>query len=109
MKRYVLLVIAFLFLPAGCASRHYYMVEDGTVHIYLRKPDAKVVYFASSLDGFEPIKAEKNGDETWEVTVPKDIGFRYFYIVDGVVYVPMCTFKELDDFGSENCIYVPKM
>jgi len=87
----------------------YYTVEEDAVHIYLTKPDARAVYFASSLDTFEPIKAKKNGEETWEVTVPKDIEFRYFYIVDGVVYVPLCTFKEYDDFGSENCIYVLSM
>ena len=109
MKRYVLLAIGILFLPIGCASRHYYTVEQDAVRICLSKPDAKAVYFVSSLDAFKPIKAEKNGDETWEVTVPKDVEFRYFYIVDGVVYVPLCTFKEHDDFGSENCIYIPDM
>jgi hypothetical protein len=109
MKKYVLLVIAILFLHTGCASRHYYTVEEDAVHIYLTRPDARAVYFASSLDTFEPVKAKKNGDGTWEVTVPKDVEFRYFYIVDGVVYVPLCTFKEYDDFGSENCIYVPSM
>jgi hypothetical protein len=41
--------------------------------------------------------------------VPKDVEFRYFYIVDGVVYVPLCTSEEYDDFGSEICIYVPDM
>lgn len=109
MKKYVLLVIAILFLLTGCASRHYYTIEKDAVHIYLTKPDARAVYFASSLDTFKPVKAKKNSDETWEVTVPKDVEFRYFYIVDGVVYVPLCTFKEYDDFGSENCIYVPSM
>ncbi|MBW2741717.1 MAG: hypothetical protein JRE64_23385 [Deltaproteobacteria bacterium] len=76
---------------------------------YLTKPDARAVYLAFSLDWFELIKAKKNGDGTWEVTVPKDVEFRYFYIVDGVVYVLLCTFKEYDDFGSGNCIYVPSM
>jgi len=109
MKKYILLVIAILFLLTGCASRHYYTVEEDAVHIYLTRPDAMAVYFASSLDRFEPIKAKKNADETWEVTVPKDVEFRYFYIVDEVVYVPLCTFREYDDFGSENCIYVPGM
>jgi len=109
MKRYLLLLIAILFLPAGCAGRHYYIIEEDALRICLRKPDARAVHFASSLDGFQPVKAEKNGDETWEVTVPKDAEFRYFYIVDGVVYVPTCTFREHDDFGSDNCIYVPGM
>lgn len=109
MKRYLLLLIAILFLPAGCASRHYYMVEDGALRLCLRKPNARAVEFASSLNGFEAMKARKNGDETWEVTVPKDMEFSYFYIVDGDVYVPACAFKEHDDFGSDNCIYVPGM
>jgi hypothetical protein len=109
MKRYVLLVIAILFLFIGCAIRHYCTVEEDAVRMCLRKPDAKAVYFASSLDGFKPVMAKQNSDETWEVTVPKDVEFRYFYIVDGDVYVPLCAFKEHDDFGSENCIYVPRM
>jgi hypothetical protein len=109
MKRCVLLTLAILFVLTGCAGHHYYRVEENAVRIYLRIPDAQAVYFASSLDGFEPVKAEKNTDETWEVRVPKDVEFTYFYIVDGAVYVPMCTFKEYDDFGSENCIYIPNM
>ncbi|HUV50198.1 MAG TPA: hypothetical protein VMW78_04160 [Anaerolineae bacterium] len=109
MKKYVLLVITVLLLPIGCASRHYYTVEENTVRICLKKNDARVVYFVSSLNGFEPVMAKENGDETWDVTVPKDVEFSYFYIVDGVVYVPLCAFKENDDLGSENCIYVPSM
>ena len=108
MKRYVFLIVAVLFGLSGCAS-HYYEVKGDTLHIHLKKPYAKVVYFASSLDGYELHRARRIDDKTWEVTVPADAEFRYFYIVDGVLYLPSCKFKEQDDFGSENCLYIPDL
>ena len=79
------------------------------VSIYLKKDDAEVVYFSYSLDGYELHEADKIDDDTWEVRVPCSEEFKYFYIVDGDVYVPACRITEKDDFGSENCIFVPGM
>ena len=109
MKRYFffLFFAAFFVLP-GCAS-HYYLVKGETVHIYLKSPSARTVLFASSLDGFEPHEAKKIDDDTWEITIPASREFKYFYIVDGVVYLPPCRLKEHDDFGSENCVYSSHM
>jgi hypothetical protein len=101
--------VTLLLVLAGCGGGHYYMVEEGDVSIYLNKADADLVYFASSLDGYQLHRAEKIDDDTWEVQVPALDEFKYFYIVDGVVYVPPCRMTEKDDFGSENCIYVPEM
>ncbi len=108
MKRYVLFLVVGLLPLAGCAG-HYYTVRGDNVHIHLKRPTAEVIYFASSLDGYELHKTKRIDDMTWEVIVPAGAEFRYFYIVDGVVYLPPCRFKEQDDFGSENCIYIPEM
>jgi hypothetical protein len=108
MKRHFLFIGIFFFGFIGCAS-HYYKIRDNTVHIYLRRPDVKVIYFASSLDGYELHEAQTTGGKTWKVEVPADVEFRYFYVIDGVVHLPSCKFREKDDFGSENCIYIPDM
>jgi len=65
------------------------------------------VVFAASLDAYTTHPASKIDGSRWAVSVAADAEFRYFYIVDGAVYVPECRFYEQDDFGSRNCVYVP--
>jgi len=77
------------------------------VELYLKRPDATIVAFASSLDGYQLHQAEKRDSSTWKVTVPAYREFTYFYIVDGALFLPSCEFKEKDDFGATNCIYIP--
>jgi len=96
------------FLLAGCAT-HYYIIRDDRVNFFLKIPNAGVVYFASSLDQFKLHPAKKMHSGIWEITVPSAREFRYFYAVDGVIYLPDCRLKEKDDFGAENCIFVPDM
>ena len=107
MKKAALVIIFLAF--AACGGAHYYSVEQGTVSLYLNGSESNLVYFVSSLDGYKLHKAERIDDDTWEVQVPSDNEFEYFYIVDGVFYVPACRMKKKDDFGTENCIYVPGM
>jgi len=101
--------VILLFVLAGCGGGHYLKVEEGSASIYLNAADAKSVFFASSLDRYKPREAYRIDDRMWEVLVPADKGFKYFYMVDGVVYIPDCRMTEKDDFGSENCIYEPGM
>jgi hypothetical protein len=91
---------------SGCAT-HYYRKNNNTVSIFLKKPDAKRVYFLSSLDGYKPHKANRLDNRTWQINTPAKIEFKYFYNVDGAVYLPECPLKEQDDFGSQICIYIP--
>jgi len=107
-SRIFLISCCIIIFLAGC-SCHYYKVNNDTVHIYLKNQDAEIVYFASSVDGYEMHEAKRVGRKTWEVTVPANVEFRYFYIINGTVYVPSCQYKEKDDFGSENCLFVPRM
>ena len=106
MNRTALLTVIILLLVPGCSS-HYYLTRDKTVGLYLRAPDAEHVYFASSLDEFTLHPATRTPDRTWQIEIPNGREFKYFYVVDGKVYVPDCRLKETDDFGSQNCIFVP--
>lgn len=101
-------VLGILVMLSGCVSRYSYKVTNDVLHIFLNEPDAEKVYFLSSLDQFERHEAFKNGKGVWEVTLPSNREFKYFFIVDTKVFIPSCDQKESDDFGSENCIYFPE-
>lgn len=103
--KYLFLIAGFMALTAGCAT-HYQQVRGQTLLLCLKKPDAKQVILACSLDDFEPHEARQS-DGQWVVSLPADETFRYYYILDGKVFLPPCRMKESDDFGSENCIFEP--
>lgn len=97
-----------VFALTGCAH-HYYRTHGSALHIFLKAPEATSVYFASSLDNFVLHPAEKTDSGTWIISVDADTQFSYFYVIDGQTYVPECTYKEQDDFGGENCVFIPEM
>jgi hypothetical protein len=102
-------LILIVLCLAGCAaSAHYYERQSDRLTFYLNVPGARGVAFASSLDAFNPHLASRVDGWRWVVSVAADTEFRYFYIVDGAVYVPECRFYENDDFGSRNCVYMPE-
>ena len=103
------MVMLMLFVSLGGCTTHYYRINGSKIHLYLKKPKAKKVYFASSLDGYEFHRAEQKNNGLWEVTVPLGNQFSYFYMADGLLTIPPCRYKEKDDFGSENCIFVPEL
>ena len=98
----------FIFFLAAC-SVHRYAVEHHEVTLYLRVENARDVKFACSLDQFRLKKAVRVDTDTWKIRVPGKHAFTYFFLVNGDYYIPDCRLKERDDFGSENCIYVPAM
>ena len=106
MMRWFPPIISAVFFITGCAG-HFYLEEAGRVQIYLRNNRASVVHFVSSLDGFEPHPIAKTNSDTWQITLPRRSEFRYFYLVDGKIHLPDCLFREMDDFGSYNCLYKP--
>ena len=89
----------------GC-STHYYRADEHGVTLHLREDEAESVILFTSLDGFLPKTAEYAGS-TWINRLPSNLEFSYFYKVNGKYMIPDCPLKEKDDFGSENCIYVP--
>lgn len=108
MKKIVFALLIMAVFSGGCAQ-HYYRTGNSSVEIFLKAPKAQCVLFASSLDGYKPHPASKADGKTWVVRVPSVREFRYFYIIDGSVFVPDCACHESDEFDSENCIYIPGM
>lgn len=100
-------VILFFFLLSACAA-HEYRIDGKEMTLSLKKPHAKNVVLFSSHNGFKPRAAKKKSGR-WEVQLPSNQTFRYFYRVDDALFLPDCPIKEKDDFGSENCIYDPRL
>jgi len=106
MKSLILAMLLLAALP-GCVSKHYVEQNSDLLVFSLRLPEANHVQFSSSADNFILHDTVKNKSGIWQQTVPVGIELKYFYIVDGSVYLPECQFKETDDFGAENCLYLP--
>jgi hypothetical protein len=109
MNRYLLPMAILLIGLTGCAASHYADTKPHALLLYLRAPQAKQVRFASSIDNFQLHPTTKNNQDYWWIELPKDKEFSYFYLVDGMLHTPVCQLKEVDDFGSENCIYMPPL
>lgn len=92
---------------SGCAT-HYHRIDGNQITLVLRRPAAKQVVLAISLDGFQP-RSARHTSGRWEVSLPADETFKYFYRVDGELFLPDCPMKENDDFGSETCIFDPQL
>ncbi len=92
---------------SACTSDHYIARQSKGVTIYLDAPKASKVIFVSSADSFKEHTTHKDYRGLWTISNLADREFDYFYIVDGRVYVPACRYKEKDDFGAANCVYVP--
>lgn len=107
MKSELILLFAIVTMFGGC-STHFYKVNKNDVTIYLRNSDSDTPLFLCSLDGYtaQKMKLEKG---LWMVTLPANSPFRYFYLVNGEPFLPACTMREHDDFGSENCVFEPEL
>ena len=106
MRKNILIALFFVSL-SGCTASHYVERKPASLTLYLRLPEASRIQFASSLDNYFLHDAFQSRSGVWEVTLPAGSEFAYFYIVDGAPFLPECRFKETDDFGSENCLYLP--
>ncbi|MCK5517346.1 MAG: hypothetical protein KAI39_10765 [Desulfobulbaceae bacterium] len=107
MNNQLLILSGLLFLSFGCSTHHYTSENHDSVSLYLRLPDASHVQFASSMDTYQLHETHKNGFGFWQINILLTPESSYFYIVDDAVYIPDCRFKETDDFGSQNCLYMP--
>ena len=101
-------MIAVFLLVTGCTT-HYYKIKADRVNLYLRMPEAESVQFATSLDKFDLYRTKKLESGIWEVAMPATREFTYFYKVDGIIYLPDCKLTEKDDFGNENCVFIPDL
>jgi hypothetical protein len=94
-------------IAAGGCSAHYHTVRNGRVEVYLQAPQAQSVSLVLSGDTFETVPAVRTRLGTWKATLNRVNEFKYFYLVDGNVYLPDCPLRERDDFGADNCILSP--
>lgn len=99
--------ILILCLVLSSCSSHFYKINGNEVTLYLDKPAENVEFFCSLNDYASQKLTQRKG--SWQVTVPAEKPFRYFYKVDGENFLPACAKKEKDDFGSENCIFEPRL
>ncbi|MBU0947044.1 MAG: glycogen-binding domain-containing protein [Proteobacteria bacterium] len=105
---HVFLVLLIL-CSMGCGKKYFVQVNDDSLSFFYPDTKAKDVSFAFSADHFRPHPATKGPENVWQVTVPLNNEFSYFYIVDGEVTLPDCPNTVLDDFGTKNCFYVLTM
>jgi hypothetical protein len=107
MSRF-LSILLFIFLSGCAVPEHYAVKSSNGVDIILYLPDVEKVYFASSLDGFKEHDLKKEPNDIWVMSrVKGSESFKYFYIIDGELFLPPCRYMEDDDFGNRNCIYQP--
>lgn len=106
MKFLRVLGLFTVFVLAGCSGAHYYRLEKSELVLYLKKPAAQKVFFVSSLNDYKTVPA-RNVSGVWEIHLPANDSFSYFYIVDGQPVTPPCRLQESDDFGARNCIFDP--
>jgi hypothetical protein len=103
-------LLLLLALLAPAAGAEHLVIRDGRhVRLILLSSEASHVQFASSLDGFVVHDVVPKDRKTWEVRLPSQKSFKYFYRIDGKPWIPDCVCRESDDFGSENCVYEPGM
>ena len=108
MSRRVITVVLAVWVLGGCAT-HFKKIKGDQVYLYLKETSAQTAFFASSLDGFQRHPLTRHTKETWLISLPAEHEFTYFYIMDGQPLLPECPYKEKDDYGSENCIFVPDL
>ncbi len=105
MKRFSILFLFMLLILYGCAGSTVKPAE--TILLTINRPEAEKVRFFSSLDGFKARAVRQNTLGNWQVVLPSDQPFAYFFQVDGLPALPNCLFREFDDFGTQHCLHVP--
>jgi hypothetical protein len=102
----IMIMLAAAWALPGCLSLP--MSHSGNeVRITVDLPEAKEVIFLSSLNRYEPVSMNKSFFGTWEIHLPDDKAFDYFFRVDGSPYTPDCRLQQKDDWGGHQCIYSP--
>ena len=109
MKNLLFLLILLALVVSACAQKHYSRLQGDEVSFYYKDKAAQEVLFVSSQDNFKLLAAREDRNHLWEVSVPAEKEFAYFYVVDGVITLPDCTYTENDDFGAKNCLYIAGM
>jgi hypothetical protein len=106
VRQGILSVLAAVFVTGGC-SAHHLLIKNGHIEMALTAPQAQSVVLVISSDPFQQVQALRDASGVWKVTLNRAHEFKYFYLVDGKMYLPDCRQRENDDFGSNNCVFSP--
>lgn len=109
MIKIITAVFLSIWFISGCATSYSCKVVNNELNIVINKPETEKIFFLSSLDGFKRHEIFQNNKGLWEITLPADRDFRFFFIADESIFLPECNQREIDDFGSENCVYIPDL
>ncbi len=109
MKNTLFPLMLIALIVSACAEKHYTFRKGDQIAFYFKDAKAHEVFFASSNDNYKLLAARENKHHLWEVSVPAEKEFAYFYVIDGIITLPDCTYTENDDFGSKNCLYLADM
>jgi hypothetical protein len=105
--RAMLMLSAAVGIVTGCLPLPAAFHPGHEIRLTVDRPDAKEVIFLSSLNRYEPVLMNKTFWGTWEIILPQDKDFEYFFRVDGSPYTPECRLRQEDDWGGRQCIYSP--
>lgn len=107
MKRfYTSILITVIGLVWGCHPLPV-ALHPHEIRIFLMQPEASEVLILTSLNRYTPIPLKRNLSGEWEVYLPENKTFDYFFTVDGTPYTPECRLQQTDDWGGRLCIYSP--
>jgi len=103
-----LALLMLLIAASGCQHHQLNITPRAQgVDLILKAPGARTVQLVSSLNQFTPLAAHEIEPGQWHVYLPENMPFRYYYRIDDQLFLPNCQQREMDDFGSRNCIYDP--
>jgi hypothetical protein len=105
MRTLIILAVAAGTFTGCLSSQAFHPGHEARISLDL--PNAKEVFFLSSLNQYEPVTMNKTFWGTWEIHIPDDTSFDYSFNVDGNPYIPDCRLQQADDWGGRQCIYSP--
>jgi len=108
MNSLVVSILLAVWALGGCATP-FQKIKGEQVSLYFEDTSAQTAFFASSLDGFQCHPLTRHTKSSWQISLPADKEFTYFYLLDNQPFIPDCPYKEKDDFGFENCIFTPDL
>jgi 1,4-alpha-glucan branching enzyme len=91
-------------LVCGC-HRLPAVLHPHEIRFTLIHPDASEVSILTSLNRYAPVSMKQTFSGEWEVYLPDNETFDYFFKVDGIPYTPECRLQQTDDWGGRLCIY----
>ncbi len=99
-------VVIILFLAVMACSKHYVKQSEDSLYFYYNGKDAEKVLFYSDINNYAG-RSFKKSEGYWIYILNKPVEaeeIKFFYKVDGKVYLPECRMKINDDFGGKLCV-----